>query len=57
MYLDLIWYVTRYFKILKEYMDDLQIVKEKNVNISPTESRYFNTFVLKMTTVKSEINF
>ena len=60
MYLDLIWfehywYVNRYFKILA--IDNLQIVKKMNMNTSSTENRCFSTFVLKMTNVKSEINF
>ena len=38
-------------------MENQQIVKKMNVNISSTESTYFGIMVLKMTTAKSEINF
>ena len=38
-------------------MENQQIVKKMNVNISSTENIYFGILVLKMTSAKSEINF
>ena len=46
-----------YFSILREYVNNQQIVKRVNVSALSTKNTYFGTFILKMTSDKSEINF